>query len=188
VAYSVANSQVNVSNLAPASDYYAIVYPFNGQGSALNNSYNYYTSGIGYVKFSTLNSAPTINSISSYTICQDAATYTVPLSGISKGTNAAETQTVTIAAYSSNTSLMPSPTVSYANPNSTGTLTFKPNAGQSGTVTITVVAQDGGPNNNVTTRTFTVVVKGIPYAAGSISTATTTLCKVKITFNFLFLP
>lgn len=173
-----ANNSVTISNLLPATSYYAIAYGYNGTGSSTNNSYNYYTN-YDYVYFSTYNSPPTINSISNYTICQDAPTSTVTLNGITKGNNTAETQTISIAAYSSNTSIMPSPTINYTNPNSAGTLTFKPNAGQSGTVVVTVVVQDGGPNNNATTKTFTVTIKGIPYAAGSITTNTTTLCQAK---------
>lgn len=174
-----ANGSVNISNLPPATAFYAIAYGYNGSYlSSINNSYNY-NNNYRYVYFSTYNSPPTINSLSSYTICQDATTSTVSLSGITKGTNAAETQTVSIAAYSSNTALMPNPTISYANPSTTGTLTFKPNAGQYGTTIISVVTQDGGPNNNATTKTFTVTVKPIPAAAGAISTASTTLCKVK---------
>lgn len=174
-----ATGTVNVSNLAPATAYYGLVYAHNGAyASSVNTSYNYY-SNYDWVYFSTYNSPPTINSISNYTICQDAPTTTVSLSGISKGTNSAETQTVSLSASSNNTSLIPNPTISYTNPNSTGTLTFKPNAGQSGTAIITVTANDGGPNNNTTVRTYTVVVKGIPYAAGTITTASTTLCQIK---------
>jgi PKD repeat protein len=176
---SSANGSVNLTNLPPATAFYAIAYGYNGSYySSINTSYNYYN-GIGYVYFSTYNSPPTINALSNYTICQDAASTVINLSGISKGTNSAETQTVTVAAYSNNTALIPSPTINYSNPNSTGTLTFKPNAGQSGTAVITVVTQDGGPNNNATNITFTVTVKSIPVAAGSISTATTTLCQLK---------
>ncbi|MBK6984888.1 MAG: hypothetical protein IPH32_09065 [Bacteroidetes bacterium] len=173
-----ANNSVSISNLLPATNYYAIAYGYNGSGSSTNNSYNYYNN-YDYVYFSTYNSPPTINSVSNYTVCQDAPTTTVSLSGISKGTNAAETQTVSLAAYSSNTTIMPNPTISYTNPSTTGVLSFKPNAGQSGLVTISVYVNDGGPNNNQTIKQFTVNVKGIPYAAGSITTATTTLCKVK---------
>lgn len=173
-----ANNSVSISNLAPATSYVGLVYSYNGTGSSTNNSYNYYNS-YDYVFFSTYNSPPTLNSLSSYTLCQDAPTTTVSLSGISKGTNSAETQTVTVYAYSSNTTLIPNPTITYTNPNSAGTLTFKPNAGESGTSVISVYASDGGPNNSSTLQTYTVTVLGIPYAAGAISTLSTTICKVK---------
>lgn len=174
--YSSATGIINLTNLQPATSYFARAYAFNGAGTSSNNSYNYY--GYELVQFSTYNTPPTINSVSNYTLCQDAPTTTVSLSGIGDGSSA-ETQTVSIYAYSSNTSLIPNPTISYTHPNSTGTLTFKPNPGQSGTAIITIEVQDGGPNNYYTLKTFTVTVKGIPYAAGAISTATTTLCKVK---------
>jgi hypothetical protein len=176
---SSANGTVNITNLTPATTYWGIVFSYNGLfASSTNNSYNYNTSNYDYVSFSTYNTPPTLNTISNYTVCQDAATTNLSLSGIGDGSTA-ETQTVSIAAYSSNTALMPNPTISYTHPNSTGTLSFKPNAGQSGTAVITVVAQDGGPNNNATTRTFTVNVLAIPANAGAISTTTTTLCQVK---------
>lgn len=174
--FNSATGTVNLTNLQPATSYFARAYACNGTGSASNNSYNYY--GYELVAFSTYNTPPTLNTISNYTICQDAAITNLSLSGIGDG-SAAETQTVSIAAYSSNTSLMPSPTISYTHPNPTGTLSFKPNAGQSGTAVITVVAQDGGPNNNATTRTFTVTVNPKPAAAGAITTASTTICQVK---------
>ncbi|MES2763160.1 MAG: T9SS type A sorting domain-containing protein [Bacteroidota bacterium] len=173
-----ANGTVNLTNLTPATSYWGIVYSYNGlYGNSTNTSYNYYTN-YDYVSFSTYNTPPTINSVSNYTVCQDAATNYVSLSGIGDGSTA-ETQVVSISASSSNTSLIPNPTITYSNPNSTGTLSFKPNAGQSGTAVISVYANDGGPNNSQTIKTFTVTVLGIPYPAGTITTATTTLCQAK---------
>lgn len=172
-----ANNTINVTGLAPATSYYGIVFSYNGTGSSTNNSYNYDNS-YDYVYFSTYNNAPTLNALSSYTMCQDAPTTTVNLSGISDG-SASETQTVQVYAYSSNTSLVPDPTISYTNPNSTGSLMFKPNAGQSGTAVISVYANDGGPSNYYVLQQFTVTVLGKPAAAGAITTATTTLCKVQ---------
>lgn len=181
-----ANGTVNITNLTPATSYWGIVFSYNGlYASSVNTSYNYLTNypNYAYVSFSTYNTPPTINSLSNYTLCQDAPTTTVSLSGIGDGSTA-ETQTVSISATSNNTALIPNPTISYTHPNSTGTLTFKPNAGQSGTAIITVTANDGGPNNYLTVRTFTVVVKGIPYPAGTINTTTTTLCQVKNAVTF----
>lgn len=172
-----ANNTVNISNLAPATAYYGLVYSYNGTGTSTNNSYNYYNS-YDYVYFSTYNTPPTLNALTSYTVCQDAPTTTVSLSGIGDGSGI-ETQTVSITAYSSNTSLIPNPTISYTHPNTTGSLTFKPALGQSGTAVISVYASDGGPNNSSILRTYTVTVLGIPANAGAIITATTTLCKVQ---------
>ncbi|MDF2450646.1 MAG: large protein [Bacteroidota bacterium] len=170
------NGTVNLTNLQPATSYFARAYPCNGTGTSTNNSFNYF--GYDLVSFSTYNTPPTLNTVSNYTVCQDAPTSTITLSGIGDG-SASETQTVSFTAYSSNTTLLPNPSITYTHPNSTGTLTFKPNAGQSGTAIVSVYEYDGGPNNNVTIRNFTVTVLGIPAAAGAISTATTTLCKVR---------
>lgn len=166
---------INLTNLQPATTYWARAYSANGTGSVSNNSFNYYS--YNAVQFSTYNTPPTLNTISNYTVCQDAPTTTVSLSGIGDGSTA-ETQTVSFSVTSSNTTLLPAPTLNYSHPNTTGTLTFKPNAGQSGTSVVTVTAYDGGPNNYSTIKTFTVTVKGIPYAAGAISTASTTICQV----------
>lgn len=173
--FSSPTATVNLTNLQPATNYWARVYAANGTGSSTNNSYNYYNS-YNVISFSTFNTAPTLNAISNYTVCQDANTTNVSLSGIGKG-NSAENQTVTITATSNNTTLMPNPTITYSNPNTTGTLSFKPNLGQSGTAVITVTANDGWNTNNTVVRTFTVTVRAKPAAAGSISTANTTICQ-----------
>jgi hypothetical protein len=176
---SSANGTVNLTNLPPATSFYAIAYGYNGvYYNSINNSYNYNASNFAYVSFSTYNTPPTVNSISNYTVCQEAPTTTVSLSGIGDG-SAAETQTVSFSVNSSNTSLLPAPTLSYSHPSTSGTLTFKPNAGQSGTSVVTVTAYDGGPNNNATTKTFTVNVLGIPASAVAITTTSTTICQVK---------
>jgi large repetitive protein len=175
--FSSPTATVNLSNLQPATTYWARVYATNGTGSSSNNSFNYYSS-YNVILFSTYNTPPTINSVSNYTVCQDAAATNVSLSGIGDGSTA-ETQNVSISASSSNLTLMPNPTISYISPNSTGTLSFKPNAGKSGTTVITITTNDGGPNNNITTKTFVITVLGIPASAGSITTSTTTLCQVK---------
>jgi hypothetical protein len=174
--FNSATGTINLTNLQPATNYFARAYACNGTGSAANNSYNYY--GYELVAFSTYNTPPTLNTISNYTVCQDAATTNLSLSGIGDG-SAAETQTVSFTAISNNTALIPNPTISYTHPNPTGTLSFKPNAGQSGTAVITVTAYDGGPNNSTTIKTFTVTVLPIPASAGAITTASTTLCQVK---------
>ncbi len=174
--FNSATGTVNLTNLQPATSYFARGYACNGTGSASNNSYNYY--GYELVSFSTYNTPPTINTVSNYTVCQDAPTTTVSLSGIGDG-SASETQTVSFSVFSSNTTLLPTPTLTYAHPNTNGTLTFKPNIGQSGTSVVTVTAYDGGPNNSQTIKTFTVTVLGIPANAGAITTTSTTICQVK---------
>jgi hypothetical protein len=175
--FSSPTATVNLTNLQPATLYFARVYAANGVGGYSNNSYNY-SASYNVVSFSTYNTPPTLNALSNYTICEGATNTTVTLSGVGDGSTS-ETQTVSISATSDNTTLIPNPTISFTHPNTSGSLVFKPNANQSGTAIITVTANDGGPNNFTTIRTFTVVVKGKPASAGAISTATTTLCRVK---------
>jgi hypothetical protein len=87
----------------------------------------------------------------------------VNLSGITAGPF--ESQTLTVTATSNNPTLVPDPTIDYTSPNATGSLTFTPVDGQTGSATITVTVTDDGPtggaNVNVFTRTFFVSV-GLP--------------------------
>ncbi|WP_425614262.1 DNRLRE domain-containing protein [Anatilimnocola sp. NA78] len=113
------------------------------------------------VTVNAVNDAPTLNAIANPApLPLNAATQSIPLTGISAG--AGETQSLTVTATSSNPALIANPTIVYSSPGSTGTLTFTPVANQSGTATITVTVTDaGGTANggvNTTTRTFTVTV------------------------------
>jgi phosphoheptose isomerase len=91
---------------------------------------------------------------------ENAAAQTVALTGISSGaTN--ENQTLTVTATSSNPALIPNPTVNYTSPNTAGSITFAPVAKNFGTNVITVTVNDGGTNNNIITRTFTVTVNHV---------------------------
>jgi surface-anchored protein len=108
-----------------------------------------------------VNDAPTLATIANPApIAPSSGLQTIALTGISAGPN--ESQSLTVAAVSSNPGLIPNPTVNYSS-GSTGSLTFTPVAGQSGTATITVtLTDDGGTANggvNVTTRTFTITVQ-----------------------------
>jgi hypothetical protein len=108
----------------------------------------------------SVNQPPTLNSIASITINENASAQTVNLSGITAGaTN--EVQTITITASSSNPGLIPTPTVSYASPNTTGSLSFTPVALGFGTSTITVTVNDNMGSNNITTRSFLVTVNPV---------------------------
>lgn len=169
---------VNLTNLQPATGYYARVYSANGSGSVSNNCFNYYTGNYYQVYFSTYNYAPVMNSVSSFTLCQDAPTQTVSLSGINDGSGA-ENQTLYLYANSSNTSLIQNVTVNYTSPNSTGNVVFTPTAGQYGSSVITLSLYDSGPANYYTYKTFTVTVLPPPSAAGAIATSNTVICQQK---------
>jgi len=115
------------------------------------------------VTVNPVNQAPTLNTLASRTINENAGLQTVSLSGISSGA-ANESQTLTVTASSSNTGLIPNPTVSYTSPNTTGSLAFRPVANANGSSTITVTVNDGGASNNVVSRTFTVTINHVNQA------------------------
>ncbi len=173
VVYNSTGTSVNVTNLLPATLYYASAHEFSTgtyPTSSLysHNSRNYYWGA--YTSFYTLNYAPTINTIADLTICQNANMQIVSFYGITNG-SALENQSLSVVATSSNTGLIQNPTVSYASPNTSGILTFTPTAGQSGTATITVTVNDGWFTNNTKSVSFVVTVKAIPETAGVISGA-----------------
>lgn len=173
VVYMGTGTSVNVlSGLQPATLYYAYSHVYSDGNYPTQtlynyNSRNYYNNSASY-GFYTLNNPPTIASVSSLTVCQNASQQTVNLSGIGDGSSA-ESQTMSISATSNNTGLIPNPTITYTSPSSTGSLKFTPVSGQSGTAIITVTANDGWHTSNTTSVTFTVTVRPIPATAGVIS-------------------
>ncbi|MCX6892809.1 MAG: Ig-like domain-containing protein, partial [Verrucomicrobia bacterium] len=109
------------------------------------------------------NTPPTLDSISSVAINENAGLQTVSLSGISSGaTN--EPQTLALTATSSNTGLIPNPTVTYTSPAATGSIAFTPVPYAFGSATITVRIDDGGGSNNIVTRLFSVTVNPVNQA------------------------
>ena len=102
------------------------------------------------------NRPPTMDPIGNLTISESAGLQTVNVTGLSPGTPT-EIQPLTISATSSKPALI-NPTIKLASPATSGTLTFAPAPGTSGTATITVVADDGQPTNSITTRSFDVTV------------------------------
>jgi len=112
------------------------------------------------VTVSSVNDAPTLNTLSALDINEDAGSQVVNLTGITTGA-ANENQTLTITATSSTTGLIPNPTVSYTSPNATGTLTFRSATNATGTAVITVTVSDGQGQNATIVRTFQVTVRGL---------------------------
>lgn len=100
---------------------------------------------------------PTLNALANVSINQNASQQTVNLSGIGLGSG----QNLNVSAISSNPSLIPNPTVNYISPSSTGSLNFTPVTNANGTATITVTADNGQPQNNLVTSTFTVNVAAV---------------------------
>ena len=115
------------------------------------------------VNVTAVNDPPTLNAISNPpAIASGAGLQTINLSGISAGPG--ETQTLTVTASSNNTSLIPNPAVNYTSPNSSGSISYTPVAGQQGSATITVTVTDnGGTANggqNSVSRQFVQTVNG----------------------------
>ncbi len=119
----------------------------------------------------SVNDAPTLAALNNMTVAQNAAQQTVNLSGIGSGA-ANESQTLTVTASSSNPALIPTPQVTYTSPASTGSLSFTPASGQSGSSQITVTVTDNGgtANGGINTyqRTFAVNVVVSPNAAPTL--------------------
>jgi hypothetical protein len=108
----------------------------------------------------TVNNPPTLNPLSNLNINQDSPLQSISLNGISSGA-ANEVQTLQVTASSSNPGLIPVPSISYSSPNASGTLTFKPVAGATGSAVITVSVNDGQVGNNSISRSFTVTVNAV---------------------------
>lgn len=114
------------------------------------------------VNVTAVNDAPTLAAISDPALLPiSSPQQTVNLSGISEGP--LETaQTLNITAVSNNPSVIPNPSVSFVEGSATGSLSFTPVAGQSGSALITVTVTDNGgtANSGVDSvqRTFTVNV------------------------------
>jgi uncharacterized repeat protein (TIGR01451 family) len=103
-----------------------------------------------------VNDPPTLDSIASVTIDEDAPLQTVTLTGITAGPN--ETQPLIVRATSSAPTIIPQPVVLYTSPDLTGRLTFKPATNANGSATITVAVSDGLATNS---RAFTVTIRPV---------------------------
>ncbi|HEX8514573.1 MAG TPA: FG-GAP-like repeat-containing protein [Bacteroidia bacterium] len=151
---------VTVTGLASNTAYVLSVYEYNGADPC---EFNYIgNSSSNSATQSTNNTPPVLSAISSpASICQSSGLQTVNLAGIGSGSGS-ELQTLSITATSSNTGLIPNPAVSYTSPATTGSVSYTPVAGASGTAVITVTVNDGATNNNTVVRQFTVTVDHTP--------------------------
>lgn len=168
--YDGTGSSVNVTGLAGATTYRAYEYEYTN-GTYPTATYNYNTRNYltcNTYTFSTTNIPPTISTVPSTTVCQDAYWAIGYLSGISDGSTN-ENQNLTITASTNNSTLISNVSVSYSSPNTSGYVFVYPAAGQYGTATVTVTVNDGWSVNNLTSTVFTVTVLPNPGAAGAIS-------------------
>src|SRR5262249_1386672 len=93
------------------------------------------------VNVQQVTNAPTLGSIPNpAAIVQNSGAQTICLTAITSGLG--NSHAVTVPATSNNLTLIPNPSVTYSSPNTTGTLTFTPNANQFGSATITVTVTD----------------------------------------------
>ncbi|MDO8522889.1 MAG: DUF5011 domain-containing protein, partial [bacterium] len=104
-----------------------------------------------------LNTRPSFDAIADQVINEDASSQDISITNILPGDESE--QTVSLSVASSDQSIIPNPTITGAG--STRTLTYAPVADASGTVTITVIADDGQSENNLFTRTFTITVNPV---------------------------
>lgn len=111
----------------------------------------------GSITIGVMNNTPTLDALSNLAIDEDAGEQVVGLSGISAGDS--ESQPLSVTATSSNPSLIPHPMVTYTSANATGSIAFSPALDQSGTATITVTVEDGGPDGNLATAADNATVE-----------------------------
>jgi len=136
-------------------------------GNLATNNDNASTVRSFTVTVDAVNDVPTVDTMASLSVAEDAIQQTVSIAGVSAG--GGENQPIQITASSDNTNLVPNPSVSYVSGNSGGSLKYQPLADQSGAATITVTVTDGGLDGNLATnsdnastvRTFDVTVSAV---------------------------
>jgi len=108
-----------------------------------------------------LNDPPTLDAVQPVPVAAGSPAQTISLSGIGMGASN-EGQTLTVTARSGDVAVIPHPAITYTSPAAAGTLTFAPNAGATGSVTITVLVTESGGvlagGTNQISRTFLVTV------------------------------
>jgi subtilisin-like proprotein convertase family protein len=98
-----------------------------------------------------LNDPPTIDDLGpALTIDQDSGPITINLTGISGGIGESS-QLVKVTAISSRPGTIADPTLVYTPQSPTGTITFQPLPGQTGTAVLSVKVMDGGADGNLDT-------------------------------------
>jgi hypothetical protein len=142
-------------NFTPQADQYgtATITVTVEDGGADNNlstpADNLTSSSTFDVTVTPVNDAPGQNVVVNVTVAEDSSTQSVAINGISAGPN--ETQPLHITAVSSDPSLFADPSVTYTSADTSGSLSFVPNANQYGTATVTITIEDGGQDNDLST-------------------------------------
>ena len=109
-----------------------------------------YQGGTGNdVTLTAVEITPSIDPVDDLTIAENAVRQTVQLTGIVAGSSASSPLRIT--ATSSNTRLLSAVDVTYTSNATTGSLSFTPEADMAGTTIITVLVEDGGLDNDLST-------------------------------------
>jgi hypothetical protein len=154
-AYQLALRSVSYQNSSenPGNPIRTVNYAVSdGQNSA---------SGTRNIAVISVNDAPTLAPVSDpKSIPENSGLQSASLSGISAG--GGETQILSVTATSSNPAVIPDPVVTYTSPDTVGSISFVPERGRNGDVTLTItVTDDGGTANggaDSISRTFQVRV------------------------------
>ena len=101
------------------------------------------------VTVTNINDLPTMTAVGDQVILEDSGEQSLNLAGIGAGPE--ESQALRLTAFSENTNLIPSPVVEYISAAATGTLRYQPLPDAHGTVTLKVVVEDGGFDNDLAT-------------------------------------
>jgi hypothetical protein len=124
-----------------------------------------YQGGTGNdVTLTAVDITPTIDPVDDLTIAENSPRQTVQLTGIVAGSSV--TSPIRVTASSSNTQLISSVDVTYTSNATTGSVSFTPEANMAGTTVITVLVEDGGIDDDLSTtsdnatalRSFVVTV------------------------------
>jgi glucuronoarabinoxylan endo-1,4-beta-xylanase len=98
--------------------------------------------------YRSVNLSPTLDPVEEQSVLEGSGEQTILLTGISDGDGDVD-QSLTWGIVSSDPTLIPVPEIDYENPDSTAILKYKPTAGQTGRVTITLtLSDDGGTESN----------------------------------------
>ncbi|MFH1724591.1 MAG: SMP-30/gluconolactonase/LRE family protein, partial [Elusimicrobiota bacterium] len=113
-----------------------------------------------------VNNPPFFDEIADQAAPMDGPEATVAITGVFAGYN--DPETVSFSAVSSDPLIVPDPAITSSG--DTRTLSYQPAAGRSGTVTITVTADDGQAQDSIFTRTFDITIyEGPPPAPTGLS-------------------
>jgi|GEM_PF-2215795 len=119
-----------------------------------------------------VNNPPSFDPIADQLVNENAPLQSISITNVSPGPSDESGQTVTMSTTSSDPSIVPNPVVSGSG--ATRTLTYTPEANVNGTVTITVIADDGQAENNTYSRTFSITINAVSHVA-TVTAATYTV-------------